>query len=1192
MDIIYSIGDGAYLATVLNAVAAITAHSDFGNLVRIGFILGVILVSFQAILTAGREWRWDQFIVAVLVYMVMFGPKMTVHVHDVYNGSTRTVDNVPIGVGMVGSLISTVGKNITEFFEVGFSMPQMLQGGFGSVIHHYLDTRNIDGFGTANSKSSVAGGPEVNDLSYSIYNYVRDCTMTGVVRGEKSIEQIENSADVLEAIRWDSNVWGTSVKLGLTGTTATTQPDKSVAVTCNEAYQKIFDRINNDGAFQDAYRDYVNAIWGGDAELKLQTSLDFISEATSETYSAMKHMINSSMRWQVQQAALGHFQQNGNEAMATMMGQAIEQRAIQWTAEASLFSRLVRPLQTFFEAFLFSITPFMALLIGLGTMGIKMIGKYLLFGLWIQLWLPVMAIINLFLNVVVQSKLGAIDPTGLDVTSLRGFLEVSALYQDYLTTAGMLAASVPAITLLLIYGSSITATSLAGRLQSGDFVNEKQLSPDIVQPAAASQMGAMYQSDFVKGTQMTGAQNFTPGLEIGSSLAGATQSALQFANQKQDTFANNLANSITKGASVDQSFEALSALGSMVQGSQGKEAQAISQKVRSNQDSLGLSEGGVQAVTGIMALMGSGKISASVGTRLLSEIANQNQDFFSDTAAVGASQSASNRWDATGGGSGKPGDPSNTRATEQRLGAERKRQGGRRQTGTQTDSESDSSGVNAEVSGGITATAQNQNTLSKEEKMSRVQSFLDSASFSNIDRGALLQQVASQFDERASDAYKLTTNEQQRRELQQSAQDVESSAETYQQLQSFQQSHGRRLQAEPGTVLAMMAPNMGNLWNYARSAGFADEMSQIINDPRQNEKDGMPIYANSAQRDAAAFLKAIDALPEQQQVAAMATLIGQGFDGTPLEQIRPSGVNPYEYATLANENRTTDLPRQPLASPGAPTGATFSQVEGRIAAGEIRIQSPSEFRQAQDNADAGPNGMFQQGTGNAEIRALTADGRMSRENLDTAFAQLREGDSLESGTVASRLFGIAGAAKETLESRAQQLASYVGRGTDAMGAFFSNGFSAEAAQLAWSNDEFRSNWVTVAQQAREEGAAYATASGFTGRAADLIAETYAQDVFAHAMQKIADSGVPGYSLAADFISNKLGYGEAGQASIDAARNEFVEEQKALGTPDDVIERMTDAIDMAYISGNFGAASLLNTRAILNEQHRSLLDHRG
>ena len=68
----------------------------------------------------------------------------------------------------------------------------------------------------------------------------------------------------------------------------------------------------------------------------------------------------------------------------------------------------------------------------------------------------------------------------------------------------MLAASTPAISLMLIYGSAITATHLAGRLQGGDTIDEKITSPDVIRPAAALAMSPILEHAPLRASTLTG----------------------------------------------------------------------------------------------------------------------------------------------------------------------------------------------------------------------------------------------------------------------------------------------------------------------------------------------------------------------------------------------------------------------------------------------------------------------------------------------------------------------------------------------------------------------------------------------------------------------------------------------------------------------------------------------------------------
>lgn len=69
--------------------------------------------------------------------------------------------------------------------------------------------------------------------------------------------------------------------------------------------------------------------------------------------------------------------------------------------------------------------------------------------------------------------------TGTEVPSFAGMMQMDSVLQTWIATGGMLVSSVPAISLMLVYGSAITATHLAGRLQNGDTIDEKMASPDV-----------------------------------------------------------------------------------------------------------------------------------------------------------------------------------------------------------------------------------------------------------------------------------------------------------------------------------------------------------------------------------------------------------------------------------------------------------------------------------------------------------------------------------------------------------------------------------------------------------------------------------------------------------------------------------------------------------------------------------------
>jgi conjugal transfer mating pair stabilization protein TraG len=291
-------------------------------------------------------------------------------------------------------------------------------------------------------------------------------------------------------------------------------------------------------------------------ESKVQSSLEALgaSEVNAQQYMVMAALLSFLER--------GHSQRHmelQDWDTAAMVAQSFAQRNAQWAAEERLFSRIVHPMMTFFEAFLFAVSPLMVFVIGLGPIGFRMVGKYMLMALWIQLWMPVLAIVNLFVQMAMTYKLDALqDPLigNLQLPSFYALYKMDFLLQDYLATGGMLAASTPAIALMLIYGSAITATHLAGRLQGGDFVDEKMISPDILKPAPALGFAPSREYSPLTDVTTTNADDVLWRFDIGSGLESNFRSSQQHMEQAGERFSDTLANTAASTAARNhESFD-------------------------------------------------------------------------------------------------------------------------------------------------------------------------------------------------------------------------------------------------------------------------------------------------------------------------------------------------------------------------------------------------------------------------------------------------------------------------------------------------------------------------------------------------------------------------------------------------------------------------------------------------------------
>ncbi len=515
---IYSIGDAAYLEMILNAVAMITGTGDFQVAIKIAFLLGVMVVLFQAIAQGGRGINFGALLIGWILFSLLYGSTARVNITDVYSGQVRSVANVPYGVAAVGSIISQVGYQLTRIFETAFSTPAMTSTGFATSIQTLAKVRQsvVDpiSLGRANSPN------ENDDIFRSWQNYIKDCTLVGVDVNQKSLDSIYRTADPFEAVRFDSDLYGTQIFVNGT----TTQP------TCTQAWQTLRD-VTTGTQFVPVLVEVLTAkLNDRNMPNPMQADAAIASALTSlnqGAVSAQDYMLAAVLLPALEDAVVGKHLSEQAFTHAVMARDATEKRNTQWATEQSLFGTIVRPMMTFFEGFVYAVTPIMGFLIGLGQVGVMVAARYILTLLWIQLWMPCLAIINLYISMVATNKMAALaSAQQMPLPSFGGLYELDLMLANWISTGGMLAASVPAISLMLVYGaSSVTAAHLARRLEGRDHIDEGIATPQTVTAGPVVASAAMYSRDMVGGMRYTGQEAVTPTMSISDNRTQALSTA-------------------------------------------------------------------------------------------------------------------------------------------------------------------------------------------------------------------------------------------------------------------------------------------------------------------------------------------------------------------------------------------------------------------------------------------------------------------------------------------------------------------------------------------------------------------------------------------------------------------------------------------------------------------------------------------
>lgn len=622
---IYSIGDSAFLEQILNAVAMLAGTGDFKDAIRIGFLLGVLMLAFQAVMRPMSMIQFQHTLVAFVVFSFLYGPGQRVLIEDAYTGDVRVVDNVPLGVAASGAIISNAGYTITKLFETAFSTPAMTEYGFGSqldelgLIQKAFSTPA--GLGRANAPS--AG----DDVRMSWYNYIKECTLVGVDQGALQIDDIMRNKNVMDALRFDSEFFGTRIYV----------EGGPKDLTCADAWNAL--QAYTTGPFAVAAWDVLAAKKGltmAGAGANAETALaDALAQAGAIGVSAQDYMIANVLLPVYEDAVSGKQLDDQSIGAAIATQQAISQRDAQWAGEYTVFATVVRPMMTFLEGFTFAVTPIMGFLVAMGTFGINVAVKYVTTLLWIQLWMPTMAIVNLYLNLVINKKMAAFQAAtgiGLPIPSFGGLYELNSHIQHWLSTGGMLASSVPALTMMLVYGgSAVAATHFARRMEGGDHLDEKIMRPNVMSTAPALAVGAMSDIDRVSGLRLHGAEAAMPSLRIGDNREAALSSSRSALESAQASFGSELGRVASRSEGLSTALRDGESFGRKVSSSYAESDQALHQFASKIGNQVGLDDSQTAQLAAMLTAGISGGASpAGIGAKMSGELQSR---FGADTAA-------------------------------------------------------------------------------------------------------------------------------------------------------------------------------------------------------------------------------------------------------------------------------------------------------------------------------------------------------------------------------------------------------------------------------------------------------------------------------------------------------------------------------------------------------------------------------
>lgn len=559
---IYTTGSAEFLEIMLNASAMITGSGVAEDLARIGLLIGLFIIAFQAVFN-GQGVPFQKAGLVFVLYLVFFGPTTTAVIEETTTGQVRVVDNVPIGPTFVGSVISTIAYEITRVSEQAFSTPTMTDYGLFSSLETIARVRDtlrnpmaLDGF--VNYRRDEGWNfPKTMDefLTFCVLNPIS-------LREFRDVDQLFRAGSADEVLTaplasqyiyiFDGDPAGRMESCSLA------QPiikQSMVAI-----YRDLFEDILNRGFAPEKAAGKMNN--GAEAEVRVNNAIQSfaISAKNAQDYVASAVILPIFNDSRVN--AMNHWQEK-NAAMA--LRDSINHQEVQWAARGDLFKNYMRPMIAFFEGLIYAITPFMAFALVLGGPGLSVLGKYMLLPLAMGLWMPLLSIVNAFTlwyaNAEISAILNGYDATGAGFAMLQ-ILDMDQAISKALGIGGLLAASVPPLALFIVSGSAMVLNGVMSQTSQGSTFKSEDFMPRAKNQAPVMDTTSSYTSDqLTTGPSVTGVRAAGPQISASLAAQAMVQSAENASIAASQTMQENLSSATSQLASTSTGRQALAQLG-------------------------------------------------------------------------------------------------------------------------------------------------------------------------------------------------------------------------------------------------------------------------------------------------------------------------------------------------------------------------------------------------------------------------------------------------------------------------------------------------------------------------------------------------------------------------------------------------------------------------------------------------------
>jgi len=446
---VFTVGGGEYLVNVFNAVAAWSGGGGYRSLLRVVMVMGLIYSLLVVAFTLNYKAWMNWFLQATAIYLCLMVPTVSIKVTDRINPSlpSATIDNVPMGLGVLASFTTQVGDWLTRTAETVFVMPSELNYSSNGMVY---GARLFDA-----TRNFVVRDAE---FATNLENHFKNCVFGDVMLYQKSLTNLAKATDLWAAIGPGSEA-RSQEWLERQGDGTVT----SYIITCRQAYQsldaqwtpmieanaplwgkEVYPKLSNALAADKLKHDVpiVNAAFTGSGS-------NFTETMRQNTAINAFMQARNSMAGGAGAAAIDTFAQTRADIQARNTYNSIAQQAMAWVPILNIVLTVV-----FFAMF-----PVIFPLFLMPQTGINSLKGYAMGFFYLAAWGPLYVILHMICMTRAESAASGVAGGGVTLGSYAG---IGAVNGETATIAGFMLMSVP----FLAAGLARGAMSIAGQSMS------------------------------------------------------------------------------------------------------------------------------------------------------------------------------------------------------------------------------------------------------------------------------------------------------------------------------------------------------------------------------------------------------------------------------------------------------------------------------------------------------------------------------------------------------------------------------------------------------------------------------------------------------------------------------------------------------------------------------------------------------